>query len=302
MHKAAVKKVIIMSKRPNFDLICNNDEGLPVRQAHKWSLEKLNILQRYGYMFITSLWNKGRSSINYIDLFSGPGKNYLKDKKKYCLGSPLIALSFTKKFDHYYFSDIKPKNIAALKQRCTNFQNYGDIIFKTGDANIIVDKIIEELKKFDLGITDKRKSSINLAFLDPEGLELNWSTVEKLAGLRTDMIIYYPQMAISRNAKNQMGKPPFTSIDLFFGDTHWRTIYKKYSQGGISLHRPLLDHYKEKLEGFGYQVKDITPEPVFTNTRGGKLYRLFFVSKHQLGNQFWNIATSKSRDGQERLF
>lgn len=141
--------------------------------------------------------------------------------------------------------------------------------------------------------------SLNLAFLDPEGMELHWETVSKLATCRTDMIIYYPQMGITRDAPNEIQLPSPTPIDLFFGDTGWRDIYRRYQQRSeTSLHQALLDYYKGKLGAFGYQVEDPLTEPLFRNSKDAPLYRLLFVSKHPLGNKFWADVTRNQPNGQ----
>lgn len=116
------------------------------------------------------------------------------------------------------------------------------------------------------------------------------------------MIIYYPQMGITRDAPKEIHLPTQTPIDLFFGDTQWRQIYQKYQEGEPFLHRPLLDYYKGKLKTFGYQVEDPLDEPLFKNSREAPLYRLLFVSKHPLGNKFWKDVTSQLLNGQKRLF
>lgn len=67
------------------------------------------------------------------------------------------------------------------------------------------------------------------------------------------------------------------------------------------LHRALLDHYKQKLQKFGYIIEDPLPEPLFVNSKDAPLYRLLFVSKHELGNKFWEDVNQKLPGGQMRL-
>ncbi len=56
----------------------------------------------------------------------------------------------------------------------------------TGDCNELVGQIVARIQPGD-------RRSLNLAFLDPEGMELHWATVEQLARLRRmDLIINYP--------------------------------------------------------------------------------------------------------------
>lgn len=287
----------------NADLFSNNDEGLLVRDTGEWTLGKIYFLARYIARFVVSMKGSKQKwrSVNYIDLFAGPGKNRLPDKK-IILGSPLIALSQKSIFDRYYFSDSDSNSVNALKQRCVKYSDAAAIKFSLGDANNCVDSVVDDIKGQNTNFIKDKWPSLNLAFLDPEGLELHWRTVARLAELRTDLIIYYSQMGITRNAPIEINLPSNTSIDLFFGDTNWRKIYRDNPPDGIGLHRALLDYYKSKLGSFGYIVEDPLDEPSFKNSKEATMYRLLFVSKHPLGNAFWQDVTKRYASGQERLF
>lgn len=276
------------------------DDGLLMRPGGEWTHDKLYYVNAYIGRFIVSMRGKNWRAINYIDLFSGPGKNRLPSGRV-VLGSPLLSLLQSQSFNHYYFVDNAPENISALKQRCSQYS--GDMItFVTGDANQAVKQIVSGIQAVDRVYKQGIGSSLNLAFLDPEGLELHWDTVARLASCRTDMIIYYPQMGITREAPRQIIQSQQTSIDLFFGNTTWRDIYHRHQQGDeLYLQRALLDHYKQNFSAFGYEIEDPLPEPVFKNTKEAPLYRLLFVSKHLLGNKFWTDATRNLPNGQLRL-
>ncbi|NUQ85215.1 MAG: three-Cys-motif partner protein TcmP [Anaerolineales bacterium] len=288
------------NKLPDLETIADN---LPLRtHGGAWTYDKLFYLNAYLDRFIVSMRGEKQKwrSIHYIDLFAGPGKNALPDGRL-LLGSPLLALSQKRPFDRYFFSDLESANIEVLRKRCAQFSaEYSKISFEVGDANQVVNRVVKTILAIDKPITDKWQS-LNLAFLDPEGLELHWETVEKLASRRTDLIIYYPQMGISREGAKEIDQKPPTRIDLFFGDTGWRQIYQKYQRGEESfLHRALLDYYKSKLKSFGY-VYDPLPEPIFKNSKDAPLYRLLFACKHPLGNKFWADVTKNLPSGQLRL-
>lgn len=289
---------------PTKSSIETTDDDLLMRTSGAWAYDKLFYVNAYLGRFIVSMRNQNWRAIHYIDLFSGPGKNRLPDGR-FIIGSPLLALSQKKSFDRYFFVDLDPANIAALQHRCTKFAgniSYGNISYATADANQEVDKIVAEIKAVDNVFLRSIGPSLNLAFLDPEGLELQWETVAKLAKCRTDMIIYYPQMGITREATHQIQLSSPTSIDCFFGDDGWRKIYQRHQQGSeANLHRALLDYYKQKLSAFGYKVEDPLLEPLFRNSKDAPLYRLLFVSKHPLGNKFWSEATKNLPNGQMSL-
>jgi len=277
-----------------------NDDGLAMRPAGEWTYDKLYYLNAYLSRFIVSMRQKQWRAIQYIDLFAGPGKNRFSNGK-IISGSPLLALSQKQPFDRYFFSDLEPVYIEVLKGRCFNHHEYEKISFSIGDANQVVDPIVRDIEKVDAIYKKGTWSSLNLAFLDPDGLELHWTTVEKLASRRTDLIIYYPQMGITRDAPREIESQPTTPIDHFFGDTAWRDLYRQYQKREESfLHRTLLDYYKQKLTSLGYIDNHII-EPLMKNSKEAPLYRLLFACKHTLGNEFWANVTKDLPSGQLRL-
>ncbi len=281
-------------KAPSLD---TDDDGLPMRDGGFWTYAKLHYLNEYLCRFIVSMRKKNWRAIHYIDLFAGPGRNRL-DNGKVIHGSPVLALLQPRPFDHYFFGDGDQRTLDILNRRCRAIPGRADVIeYLPGDANKSVDKVCRYIQKKDKVFIPNVGGSLNLAFLDPEGLELHWDTVAKLAAYRTDMIIYYPQMGITRDADII----PDT-IDLLFGDKQWREIYKRFKRGELQyLHRSLLDYYKQKLQRFDYIVEDPIPEPLFTNSKEAPMYRLLFVSKHPLGNKFWGDVNQRLPTGQLRL-
>lgn len=276
------------------------DDGLLMRPAGPWAADKLDYLARYINVFETAMRNKWAVRY-YIDLLSGPGKNRVRESGEILLGSPLIALTTRYPFTHYVFVDFSPENTQALQKRCSASPLAGQVTVLTGDCNELVDQIIGQILP-DAG------HSLNLAFLDPEGMELHWSTVEKLAQLpRMDLIINYPQGGLNRCMKRAFEARPPTEVDHFFGDTKWRQVYEAYLTGSLGerLHFRLLDLYKGNLEKMGYQVHrdvDTGDSPLIRNAeRRAPLYRLLFASKHPLGNEFWENITRREPSGQRRL-
>jgi three-Cys-motif partner protein len=278
------------------------DDGLPMRDSGPWVEEKLDILDRYINVFETSMKGKFPKR-NYVDLFAGPGKNKIRDTGKVLLGSPLIALNTKYPFTNYYFIDSNNEVINTLTERCNLHPLTGRVNFLIGDCNVIVIKVVDQIQNY-------APHSLNLAFLDPEGLEVKWSTIEKLGSLRRmDLIIHYPQAAITRNIKHYYEDKNHNLLDDFFGDRNWRKIYEDCSKKRqiTSVHRPLMDYYKLKLVNLGYieVIKDDESgyEPLIRNAKThAPLYRLLFASKHSRGLDFWGKVTHRDVHGQKRLF
>jgi len=219
------------------------------------------------------------------------------------IGSPLLALTTRYPFTRYFFVDNSKENTNALKQRCAASPINDRVDIRTGDCNELVNDIVSYIR------TDERHS-LNLAFLDPEGMELQWETVAKLATVRRmDLIINYPQGGLTRSMLQAFEKESQTAVDNFFGDREWRKIYQDWRNKGkrFGIHRQLIDLYKGKLQALGYkevlQDDQVGDEPLIRNARRrAPLYRLLFASKHPLGYDFWQKVTRKDIYGQRSLF
>lgn len=283
------------------------DDGLPMRKSGAWVVEKLDYLKRYIDFFETSMRGKPWRRRHYIDLFAGPGKCCVSNKVVH-LGSPLLALVTPHPFTNYFFVDNNDQNIEVLRQRCSAYPDFHSIRFYCEDANSVVHDIVECIQAVDKQYMEGRWSSLNLAFLDPDGLELKWKTVASLATLyRMDLIIHYSQMGLNRYMPTAFSEERQTIVDDFFGGTEWRSIYERYQQRQARfIHRELINHYKEKLQDLGYKDVRIDYEtghkPLIRNARrNAPLYRLLFASKHRRGHDFWQKVTQRSAHGQTRL-
>ena len=283
------------------------DDGLPMRPSGSWVVEKLDYLERYINIFVSSMRDKPWRGMHYIDLFAGPGKCCVSKTKGVYLGSPLIALKASYPFTGYLFVDLESDNIAALQQRCSASPVCDRVQCFVGDSNIVVQEIVKRISTIDGKFIPGRWSSLNLAFLDPQGLDLHWKTVASLAKLnRMDLITHYPQMGLGRSMPQAFKAEEQTKVDLFFGETKWREIYEAW-RNKPGLHRQLIDYYKERLQGLGYEEvlrgDETGYEPLMRSVeKRAPLYRLLFASKHPLGHDFWHKVTRRDVHGRTRLF
>jgi len=285
------------------------DDGLPMRESGSWVIEKLDYLERYIDIFSTSMHDKPWRARHYIDLYAGPGKCRVSETGAVHLGSPLLALTTEYPFTGYFFVDLNAEDIATLKQRCSASPIYDRVCCLVGDSNLVVEDIVKRIRAIDSEYLLGQWSSLNLAFLDPPGLQIRWETVAKLATIpKMDLIIHYSQMGLNRNMSKDCRSGRQTVTDLFFGGSEWRIIYQKYQRKEENfIHRQLMDHYKEKLLGLGYaevfRDDEVGDEPLIRNAeRNAPLYRLLFASKHQLGHDFWQKVVRRDVYGQARFF
>ena len=251
--------------------------------------------------FTTAMKDKDWRALNYIDLQAGPGKNKFSPSGDIMLGSPLLALSTRYPFTNLFLVEMGASEFEALEVRVGASERRMSVSLFNDDCNFAVDRIIEQIDSLDSRYLPGKWPSLNLAFLDPEGLEASWATVEKLANQqRMDLIINFSTGGITRNARSFVDNAEDTALDKFFGTRDWRSIYKYASAEGTTVvRRELIDFYLGRLNAMGY-VKSMRQEKEFKNQRNVQVYTMVFASKSDLGIKFWNGAVQEV--SQQRLF
>jgi three-Cys-motif partner protein len=268
-------------------------DGLPTRPSQDYVFYKLKALSTYLKIAITAVGDKW-PDIFYIDLQAGPGKNEVG--KSVVLGSPLIALTTENHPTQFRFNEFDSELKKALDQRISACPLKDRVKTFQADVNGVVTPICDEIRERDRQAAVNRQwSTLNIAFLDPEGLELHWSTVEQLASMkRMDLIINFSTSGLER----VIGAGYFESVDRFFGTSQWKTVYNPSDDSTVHR-RVLIDFYRQRLERFGYHI-DIDPEfggdeITVSNSKNRQIYSLIFASKHPLGDKFWKQAAKSAK-------
>ena len=159
-----------------------------------WTQEKLGILSRYMDAYTTALKDT-RFNLIYVDAFAGSGTwrseiGYLPDDyddfQGVHLGSAGLALQvYERPFDHLLFIEKDPARSLEL-ERMRLQHRARNIEVRNGDAN-------EELPRFcrHMGVYDRA-----VVFLDPFATEVQWSTVETIAGIQRQVAEIYCRHAL----------------------------------------------------------------------------------------------------------
>ena len=132
------------------------------------SYDKHYFLWRYLNAFTTAMGKKNWVGLHYIDLCAGAGIQRLKGSNQLEWGSPLLAAQAKRPFDGLHLCEKSKKKGDALRERLKQFQQPADPQLVAGDANKNVTKIVNVIP---LG-------ALSLAFLDPNGLHLHFSTLD----------------------------------------------------------------------------------------------------------------------------
>lgn len=274
-------------------------DGYRSRKGGLYVKLKLGALSDYINIFTTAMSKKAWSSLNYVDLLSGPGEIYIEESRQYLDGSPILALNADPKFDNLWFVEKVKVNFQPLEKRCSVIDINSRANCIHGDCNEKVTEIVETIDKLDQQYRmESRAPSLNLAFLDPDGCKtLQWSTIERLASIKhMDLIINYSTSTVLRTIKLQSEADNVTVLDEFFGGYDWRDFYKDIvgrhgSNDHLLIGRKMLNFYKSNLKQLGYHFVFDDPsleDFAIKNSKESHMYTLIGTGKHELAVRFWS--------------
>ncbi|MDO9545528.1 MAG: three-Cys-motif partner protein TcmP [Pelolinea sp.] len=251
-----------------------------------WSELKLDIIRKYATAYSNIL--ASRFHHIYIDAFAGAGMHISRNTGDFVLGSPLNALFVKPPFKEIHLIDLDGEKTQSLKELTKDDLR---VHIYSGDSNeILFQEVFNHVKYEDY----KR----GLCLLDPYGLHLDWSVIEKAGKMKTiDMFLNFPVMDMNRNAlwRNPEANPTGSErMTIFWGDESWKdTAYeseptlfgdrKKKTTNEVIV-AAFCERLKQKAE-FKYVAE---PLPM-KNSRGAIVYYLFFASQQPVAQ---NIISS----------
>lgn len=269
-----------------------------------WAEQKLAALAAYLDFYTKVMKNQKWCKIIYLDAFAGGGVASLRTKNAapsdatplweeeqpveqnhLVVGSPRRALDLDNPFDRYVFVDADPKRILQLKALQQEYSSRRQIYVRQGNADDQIAWLISQ--------KISRRTHRGVAFLDPFGAHLPWTSVKALAETKVfEAIINFPlHMCINRLATVNPDIPPNWKAQLneFFGDGWYEEVYE--TQTGLfgtetkkrsDAPQRLLKFYRAKLKSaFG----NVSQPMLIRNTRGSPLYYIIWAGPHSKGLQ-----------------
>ena len=255
------------------------------RDVGEWTKDKLKIVTQYLPVYLEATGSALERI--YIDAFAGPGTNQIERTGEIIDGSPLVALSAkgnkgARGFDHLFFIE---KDYDLAMELRTEVERRGEGKRATvipGDANTELPELMRQV----------HPRSPTFVFLDTEGIEPSWGTVQSLAAWRTELLINFPLgMSINRNADS-------ARAEAYFGTPEW----KEYWEGGrLSRTSGLIRFYLDRLASLGWKEQP-NHSRLVRDDGNRHLYYLLFASKDPAGGRIMNWAFSQpDATGQGRL-
>ncbi|HDZ22825.1 MAG TPA: three-Cys-motif partner protein TcmP [Phycisphaerae bacterium] len=208
-----------------------------------WTEKKLQILSKYLEAYTKALKNQPFELI-YIDAFAGTGYRELPtagpddegtlfaelvepDPQQFLDGSARMALGISPPFHRYMFIEKSGTRLSELKKLRDSSDLCDRIELKLGDCN---DELLDICMNWDW------RGQRAVLFLDPFGMQVDWSTIEAVARTRAiDMWILFPISAVNR-LLTQSGNIPTKWADRLtnlFGTPTWQEEFYQNAPDGL---------------------------------------------------------------------
>ena len=258
-------------------------DGLATLPIKPHTEVEYNIVREYLSLFTKSMRNKWDMLV-YVDLFAGPGRS-VTVSKRIIPASPVLALEIDYPFDCYIFCERRKQNMIALETRIENMNPTSDVHFIQGDVNANVDDVLKACPEYS-----QANTVLGLCFADPCGLsDLNFATIERLAGRKMDFIILIPtEMDANRNLRINYLNPDNHVLDNFFGTNEWREKWLEEKSKGTRFSKFMIQFYRLRMNEHNYKYGG--DEQIRLTNTDRPLYRLGFYSEDPLGEKFWELA------------
>jgi three-Cys-motif partner protein len=270
-----------------------------------WTTDKLDRITKYLGAYTTIFRNNPRGkyfTITYVDAFAGTGHRSRarqtiggeallpefaeKETQDFLKGSAYLALEVEPSFHKYIFVERDAARAKELEKLKTEFSAKAHSIqIETVDAN-------QFLRTWCTKTNWKRNRAV--VFLDPYGMQVDWSTVQAIARTQSiDLWILFPMAVIRLLTKRE--PPPqqwAQALTRLFGTDEW--LEKFYPQtksltlwAEEDVHRRQADfdaigeYFVRRLE---MEFAAVAPKPLpLLNSKNVPLYLLCFAAGNPKG-------------------
>ncbi|BBX02274.1 hypothetical protein MMOR_32100 [Mycolicibacterium moriokaense] len=220
----------------------------------------------------------------YIDVMAGTPFNVERHTDIELDGSPLVALKADPGFTVLRFGELGSKAdqlSAALAEKFPDDHRYKVI---KGDCNITIDGVLQELEPLRWAPT--------FAFLDQQGAEIHWATIEKLArfrknsnGWKTEQWMLMSPTMIAREARRS--EEFRARVTNLYGGDSWLRILRALDARKIrpeQYRQEMVNLMRYRLETvLGYRYTHRIPMTMSTNKM--TIFDMVFATDHDAGDR-----------------
>jgi three-Cys-motif partner protein len=270
-----------------------------------WTKKKIEILVEYALAYLTIMKERTYWKLLYFDGFAGSGIIVKENETDLdvTLGAArrIVEIDTPRAFDHYYFVEKNRTSAEHLKKITKDVFHQKDITIKVEDCNTKLKQLARYLH------TPPGKKTKVLAYIDPYGMQLEWTSIIDLAKAGIDMWILAPTgMGVNRLLKRtgDISDIWIERLKKFLGlsEEEIRNYFYKekvdYTLFGEEKH---LDKEENAIEKAG-QLYKTRLKTVFTfvsdafilkSTKGNILYHMFLASNNKTAINIANDIIKK---------
>lgn len=274
-----------------------------------WTEIKISILETYAKQYLTVFKNQPQQKLLYFDGFAGSGDIEVESSEEQNnqiiegAATRILNIDKPRSFDMYYFVEKNKAFADALNKKIKEqYPNKAKSYIVAGDCN---DKLHDLADKFLR--TSKGREYKVLGFIDPKGMQLNWSSLEVLRGLPIDLWILNPTSGTNRLlVRNQaITESWLLRLEQFLGlnrDSILKHFYSKQPNlfGDIDLIKEtdpinkLHELYAKRLAGNIF--KYVSNPKVLTNNSGAPLFHFFMATNSEIALRIANAVVNPKID------
>ena len=257
-----------------------------------WTVGKLDILQNYLSAFTTA--SKSATETVYLDLFAGQSTNVQRETGEEIRGSAAIALSVEDPpFTTLRLIDLEHAD--DLREQLAPMVGGRDAEFIQEDCNTAIGSV--------LGRLSEQRGAPAFAFIDPNGPDCWWATLEELAGFKAgfkykvELWVLFPVDMFTRFLRVDGGEVRSEDIDRIsrmFGTDSWQAIYEDRLEGVLEPSEARAEYVNlmrwRLINVLGYEWAHSFD--VYTDRR--PIYSMVFATDHQAGNDIMSHLYAKA--------
>lgn len=268
-----------------------------------WTEMKISILETYAKQFLTVFKNLPNQKLLYFDGFAGSGDieidNQIESDVQTIEGAAIRILKIDKPraFDMYYFVEKKKSLANSLEKKIKDLYPSKEAYIQAKDCN---EKLVA-LAKFLRG--PKGKEYKVLGFIDPKGMQLEWSSLEILRGLPIDLWILNPTSGTNRVLvrKGEMEESWLRRLELFLGMEREAIKNHFYSKrptlfGDLDIIKEndpinkLHELYASRIAGNIF--KYVSNPKILRNNSGAPLFHFFMATNSEIALRIANSVVN----------
>jgi three-Cys-motif partner protein len=266
-----------------------------------WTQKKIDIVANYTSAYLTIMHQYPKFKLIYFDGFAGSGE--IEEINEQTIeGAALRVLGITqpKCFDIYYFVEMIQKYADNLDRTIKEKTKVtGKCYVTADDFNNRFPSLISFLKK------PENSYYRVLAFVDPKGMQVKWSTLQSMRGCGVDMWILAPiGMGVARllTKDGNLSDEWIEKLNEFLGMTREEVLQYFYFPPQVDLfgdsstkrHIHVVEKatklYQEKLKTvFNFVSKGF----VLRNSKKSPMYHFFLASNNKTAVKIANEVMIK---------